>query len=223
MQERPGRTPGADAVGRDNLTVVVVDDAEPQRLFRIFEGLLDLPKGMLVPDDEGINRSLTLSQAELLLQLSRRLAEGPWNTCQRRTVVRQGVVPHMQAYRPHPDEPRITTPAWAQEAAAAVAEEIAARMAELGVRTIGDLSALSPQPAGTAEPAAPAPIPTAAAVEAILGGIAAGTAVTRALQAAEPCTIEDSSIRKVTSKDLLRVVGRRGFRRLRRTLVDKGA
>jgi hypothetical protein len=213
----------ADAVGRDNLTVVVVDDAEPERLFRTFEGLLDLPEGLLVPEDDGANRSLTLSQAELLLQLNRRLAERPWKAYPRRTMVRQEVVPHMQAYRPQPGEPRITTPAWAEEAAAAVAEEMVARIAKLGVRIIGDLAALTPPPAGpahTSGTAAPEFIPTAAAVEAVLGGIAAGSAATRSRQARLSSATEDSSIRKVATKDLLRVVGRRGFRRLRRTFED---
>jgi hypothetical protein len=126
----------------------------------------------------------------------------------------------MQAYRPQPGEPRITTPAWAEEAAAAVAEEMVARIAKLGVRIIGDLSALTPPPAGQAGTAAPEFIPTAAAVEAVLGGIAAGSATTRSRQARLSSAVEDSSIRKVATKDLLRVVGRRGFRRLRRTFED---
>lgn len=219
----------ADAAGRDNITLVVVDDAEPERQFRIFEGLLDLPEGMLVPDADGVNRSLTLSQTELLLQLNRRLGQRPWNGYPRGTVVRQQVVPQMQAYKPLPGEPRITTPAWAEEAAAEVAQEMIAGISALGIRIIGDLSALTPAPSGVAaETAAPALIPTAAAVEAVLGGIAAGSAVTRNRQArqakklAEQSAVEDSSIRRVATKDLLRVVGRRGVRRLRRTFADKG-
>jgi hypothetical protein len=216
-----------DAAGPDSLTVVVVDDAEPQRQFRTFEGLLGLPEGLLVPEADGVNRSLTLTQAELLLQLNRRLSERPWNSYPRATVVRQQVVPQMQAYQPLPGEARITTPAWAQEAAAAVAEEMVARISRLGVRTIGDLSALTPPPAAATEPHSTAFIPTAAAVEAVLGGIAAGSAVTLARQARllrtlpEPGVIEDAPLRKVAARDLLRVLGRRGVRRLRRPFVDK--
>jgi hypothetical protein len=66
-------------------------------------------------------------------------------------------------------------------------------------------------------------------VEAVLGGLAAGSAVTRARQArlskkpSERGAIEDDPVRRVATKDLLRVVGRRGFRRLRRTFADENA
>ena len=59
---RPARTSGtatttqgssarwAQRLGRDRVTVVVVDDSDRQFLFRAFEALLDLPTGILVPD-----------------------------------------------------------------------------------------------------------------------------------------------------------------------------
>ncbi|MGK5530382.1 hypothetical protein [Streptomyces sp. URMC 129] len=221
----------ADAAGLDNLTVVVVDDARPERLFRAFEKLLDLPEGLLVPQHGGINRSLTLSQTELLRQLNRRLAEPAWAGWPRKTIVREAVVPHMQAYTPSADEPRITTPAWAEKAAAEVAEEMVTAIAALGVRVIGDLSALTPRPDGPADADVPAVIPTAAAVEAILGGIAAGSTLRpgkpepapepRATPepGLRPGTVEDRPVRKVPAEELLRIVGRRGIRRLRRGLA----
>ncbi|WP_059007471.1 hypothetical protein [Streptomyces specialis] len=209
----------ADAAGLENVTVVVVDDAEPRRLFRAFENLLGLPEGILVPDGGGLNKSLTLCQAELLLQLNRRLADPAWAGWPRKAIVREAVVPHMQAYTPCPGEPRITTPAWAEEAAAGMAEEIVAGISALGVRVIGDLATLTPEPCGAADPVTPTSIPTAAAVEAILGGITAGSTLTRTRPAKpRPGTVEDRPVSKVPAADLLRIVGRRGLRRLRREL-----
>lgn len=206
----------ADAVGPGNLTVVVVNDAEPLWLFRVFEGLLDLPDGLLVPEKERVNPSLTQSQTELLVRLNRRLQE---RDMPRGKLVREGVVPQLQTYEPSSDEPRITTPDWADAAAAEVAEEMVGNISGLGVRIIGDLSALTWKPGGSAAEAADAPqIPTAAAVEAVLGGIQAGSALATSRQErrARSGELEDRTVRKVTARDLLRVVARRGLRRLRR-------
>ncbi|MGW8066103.1 hypothetical protein ACVV2G_28460 [Streptomyces ziwulingensis] len=213
----------ADAAGLDNVTVVVVDDAEPLRLFRAFEGLLDLPEGTLVPeeDDCGANRSLTQSQTELVVRLNRRLRE---LDLPRGKVVREGVVPQMQAYKPSSGEPRITTPAWAGEAAAEVAEEMVANISSLGVRVIGDLSTLTRRPGVTTASTAPADVPTAAAVEAVLGGIRAGSALELSRQAerSRSDSVEDRPVRQVTAQDLLRVVARRARRRLRRRTHPSG-
>ncbi|MDT0310588.1 hypothetical protein RM780_27100 [Streptomyces sp. DSM 44917] len=224
----------AVAAGAENVTVVVVDDARPERLFRSFEKLLGLPDGLLVPEEGGGNRSLTLGQAELLLRLNRRLAESPVPGRPRQALVRDGVVPRLQGYSPAPGEPRIVTPAWAQEAASAVAEKMVAAIAGSGLRVIGDLAALTPPPGGPQACAAPEVIPTAVAVEAVLGGIAAGAAVPRprpvppperakasrpegSLKTEDPA-VEDRPVRRVPARDLLRVLGRRGVRRLRRGL-----
>ncbi|MEE1940515.1 hypothetical protein V1L54_14055 [Streptomyces sp. TRM 70361] len=207
-----------DAAGPDDVTVVVTDETAPRRIFRTFEGMLGLPDGLLVPEEDGVNRSLTAAQAELLLRLNRRLAEDPVLDAPRQKVVREGIVPQLQAYRPSRDEPRIATPAWAQQAAAEVAGEMAEAIAKLGVRVLGDLSALTPPPGGPTGPVAPEAAPVDAAVEAVLGGLAAGAAFARYRQP-EPGAIDDFPVRKVPTRDLLRVVHRRGVRRLRRGLA----
>ncbi|MCI0384184.1 hypothetical protein [Streptomyces sp. CNQ085] len=209
----------ARAAGADNITVVVVDDAEPQWQFRVFEELLGLPEGLLEPEEGGVNRSLTQSQAELLLRLNRRLAERPLTDHPREKVVREGVVPLMQDYRPSPGEPRIITPGWAQREAAEVAEEMVADIRKSGVRVIGDLATLTPEPDTGAESAVPETVPLDAAVAAVLGGIAAGPALARRRK---PLPVEERPVGRVPAGELLRVVRRRGLRRLRRRLVPGG-
>ncbi|MFW6690070.1 hypothetical protein [Streptomyces sp. MAR4 CNX-425] len=217
----------AAAAGAENTTVVVVDEAEPLWQFRVFEQLLDLPEGVLEPEERHGNSSLTQSEAELLLQLNRRLRDRNWSKWRQGKVIREGVVPRLQSYEPAPDEPRITTPPWAEKAVAEVAERVVAGIGAAGVRVVGDLDALTRRPSSAAEPAAPAEpreIPTEAATEAVLGGILASAALAakqtppRAPSPAVPearAALEDRPVRSVPAKDLVREVARRAVRKMR--------
>lgn len=214
----------AAAAGPENVTAVVVDEAEPLWQFRVFEQLLDLPGGALEPEERQGNSSLTQSEAELLLQLNRKLRDRNWSSWRQSKVIREGVVPRLQSYEPAPDEPRITTPPWAETAVAEVAERVAAGIAASGVRIVGDLSALARRPSTPAEPAAPREIPTEAATEAVLGGILASAALaTKTTPPPVPApsvpearaALEDRPVRNVPVKDLVRVVARRAVRKMR--------
>ena len=223
----------AAAAGAENVTAVVVDEARPLWQFRVFEQLLDLPEEVLRPQESGGNSSLTQSEAELLLQLNRKLRDRNWSTWRQGKVIREGVVPRLQSYEPAPGEPRITTPPWAEEAVAEVAERVAAGIAASGVRVVGDLDALSRRPEAPPEPVTPTEIPTEAATEAVLGGILASAALAakaapqapEAVPAPTPApapeasagrgALEDRPVRNVPVKDLVRVVARRAVRRMR--------
>ncbi|AKH82099.1 hypothetical protein AA958_07485 [Streptomyces sp. CNQ-509] len=215
----------AAAAGPENVTAVVVDEARPLWQFRVFEQLLDLPEEVLQPQESGGNSSLTQSEAELLLQLNRKLRDRNWSTWRQGKVIREGVVPRLQAYEPAPDEPRITTPPWAEEAVAEVADRVVAGIAASGTRVVGDLDALTRRPSSPAEPVTAREIPTEAATEAVLGGILASAelaAKTAAPPASAPpeaptarTALEDRPVRNVPVKDLVRVVCRRAVRRMR--------
>ncbi|WP_407564519.1 hypothetical protein [Streptomyces sp. 184] len=219
----------AAAAGPENVTALVVDEARPLWQFRVFEQLLDLPEGVLEPEESDGNTSLTQSEAELLLQLNRKLRDRNWSSWRQSKVIREGVVPRLQSYAPAPDEPRITTPPWAEAAVAEVAERVVAGIAASGVRIVGDLDALSRRPAAPAEPVAAREIPTEAATEAVLGGILASAALaakTGPQPEAPPVTstpevpeargaLEDRPVRNVPVKDLVRVVCRRAVRRMK--------
>ncbi|WP_326795568.1 hypothetical protein OG946_08810 [Streptomyces sp. NBC_01808] len=215
----------AEAAGPENVTAVVVDEARPLWQFRVFEQLLDLPDEVLQPQESGGNSSLTQSEAELLLQLNRKLRERNWSTWRQGKVIREGVVPHLQSYEPAPDEPRITTPEWAETAVAEVAARVTAGIAASGVRVVGDLEALSRRPSTPVEPVTPTEIPTEAATEAVLGGILASAALAAKASPPDPApapevpaargALEDRPVRNVPVKDLVRVVARRAVRRMR--------
>ncbi|MFJ6831785.1 hypothetical protein [Streptomyces sp. NPDC091209] len=200
-------------VGAGNITVVVVDDRDRDGLMRVFESLLGLPGGLLAEVPDTANRSLTLAETEMLRLLNVEFRGNGLPDEIYSKLVRNGAVPRLKnACRPPSDDVRISTPVWALEAAGAIGAEMAGRIGALGVRVIGDPALLSavPSPArsGTA-PAVPRIDPEAAA-QALYGALAAA--------AAEPA--RDAGIRSVQrtpSGELVRVLGHRALRRLRRT------
>jgi hypothetical protein len=134
----------AAAAGVPNVTVIVVDGSDRLALLRTFESLLGLPAGFLVPEDEVVvNRSLTLAETEVVRQLNEEFKRREWPGASYAKFMRYGAVRQMKARQPLPGEPQIATPAWALERAAEISAEMTRNIAALGVRVIGDLSALS--------------------------------------------------------------------------------
>jgi len=208
-------------VGLDNITVVVVDDADPPRLLRAFEELVGLPSGLLVPEARIANRSLTLGEVELMRRFNVELEKCSWLSRPQRKVIRESVRRSMRkGYTPSPDEARIITPEWAVAAAAEVAREMTENISKLGVRVIGDLSLLTWTPHGTAKVADLPRVLSFVAADAVLGAVLA-TWPPKASPL--PDAAGDRPVRKVRSLDLLRVVGRRALRRVPRQLRRRRA
>ena len=215
----------AAAAGVPNVTVIVVDGSDRLALLRTFESLLGLPAGFLVPEDEMVvNRSLTLAEAEVVRQLNEEFKrrEGPGASYAK--FMRYGAVGQMKARKPLPGEPQIAAPAWALERMAEISAEMTGKIAALGVRVVGDLSALrSPAPlgrppeaeagAGRADPV----IPVEAAAQAILGAILAG-GIANQPAAADKRPVADRPVREVEARELASVLVRRGRKRMRRAL-----
>lgn len=170
----------AQAAGTDNLTVVVVDQADPLAHLRAFEGLLGLPDGLLEPEQDGFaNRSLTAGEVELLRLVNRDLSRAERPAAERK-LVREALVRHLRAaHAPAGAGERIATPAWARRAAAEIGAEMVAGIRKSGVRVVGDLDVLAPEvvaadPADAASPAGAGPcVPVAAALAAVTGALLA--------------------------------------------------
>jgi hypothetical protein len=175
----------AAAAGPEHVTVVVVDESDPQLLLRAFESMVDLPEGFLVPEDTRANRSLTLGEAELVRLVNEAATEMDMPKADYAKYLRYGAVQRMKAvHRPGPDEPRISTPRWALEKAVELGAEMAAKISRSGVRVVGDISVLhqlpDDAPAATDEaPPAASTLATAAAAQAVLGAVQAGTTANR--------------------------------------------
>jgi hypothetical protein len=204
-------------VGAENLTVVVVDDSDRGGLMRTFETLLGLPGGLLVPESDTVNRSLTLAETEMLRKLNREFRGNGLPDELYSKLVRGGAVLHMKnTCRPTPEDARISTPAWALEAAAGIGAEMAERIADMGVRVIGDPALLSAVPtakstenAKSAEPV-PVRIDPEVAAQALYGALAAAAAV-------PPRAAPARTVHQTPSRELVRVLGHRVLRRLKRT------
>jgi hypothetical protein len=200
-------------VGAGNITVAVVDDRDRGGLMRTFESLLGLPRGLLVKAPDTANRSLTPAETEMLRLLNVEFRGHGLPDEIYSKLVRNGAVPQLKnACRPPSDDVRISTPVWALEAAGAIGAEAAGRIGTMGVRVLGDPALLSavPSPArsGTA-PAEPRIHPEAAA-QALYGVLAAA--------AAEPAhAAAIRSVHQTPSGELVRVLGHRLLKRLRRT------
>jgi hypothetical protein len=163
----------AECAGPDRVTVVVVDERDPDALLRTFEQLLDVAPGTLEPADLGTNRSLRYAEVELLRRFNEQWRARGWSEGDYTRVVRFGAVRHLQSRTPARDEARILTPAWAVARAQEISAQVVAAVAGAGVEVVGDLHSLTeglPQDAvGDNEPADTVPVDVAARFAAGVG------------------------------------------------------
>lgn len=167
----------ANIVGRERVTVVVVDDNDRESIFRDFENLSGLPAGTLLKNrSASLNRSLTLAEAELLRRLNEAVGGGKgWKPYS--DEVHDGLIKGMVEGRiPDATEPRLQTPQWALDQAAEYAAKYVDAIRVSGVNVMGDLNVLSAHLTGPAEvnDADAAELPLNAAVAAVLGTLGTG-------------------------------------------------
>jgi hypothetical protein len=209
----------ADVTGTQNLSVVVVNEADRKMLLSTFEQLTGLPDGFLIPDEEIANRSLTLAEAEVVRLLNEEFKRSEWPDAHYSRFMRYGAVEQMKAGRlPLPGEPKIVTPAWALKRAAEIGTEMAQHISGLGVRIIGDISSLgevsynSPDDAAAASGAAPLLLPVEAAAQAVVGALMAGRVAGQTPMEAAP-DVDAATM----ARELVRRTGRRLGKLGRRT------
>ena len=201
--------------GPENLTVIALDESDRLMLLRVFESMLGLPGGFLVPEERAANRSLTVAEAELVRLLNEEFSRRAWPHRDYARFMRYGAVEHLKAARqPTPDESRIATPAWALARAAEISAEMATNIEALGVNIVGDISSLGKLPGDGPDPAAddgsaPLLVPVEAAARATLGAFIAGGA---GGQTAEEI------VRDLDTRSLAGVLARRCRQRVRRRM-----
>jgi hypothetical protein len=134
----------AEAVGPENVSVLVLDGADLSAQFRTFAQLLDVPEEVLVSRmNLTSNRSMTAAEAAFLIRLNKRVkTELAWDEYVK--YVRRGVALGMvEGREPSPDEPRLHTPDWALDAAAEHGARSVGGIRATGVRVLGDVDALA--------------------------------------------------------------------------------
>ena len=214
----------AEQVGIDRMSAIVVDEADPGRLYRVFEALTGLREGTLVPEDGISNRSLTLPEIVAVRALADRFEAEGYSMAAFHRVVRMKVAASMKTRAPGPDEPRIDSPQWALDAAGAVAREVVAGIRASGVRVIGDFDSLTVVPtsrlAGDGLP--DVPIPPEVAASMAMGALHAGDLEAeltgRALPRRATTTGEPPEVAKIRSRRLAAIILARGRRAVARRL-----
>jgi hypothetical protein len=203
----------ARVVGPERVTVVVVDDSDRDGLLRTFETLLGLPAHLLRPVPDAANRSLTLAETEMLRKLNVEFRGNGLPDELYSKLVRNGAVMHMKnACSPTPQDVKITTPQWAVEAAGAIGAEMAETIVASGVRVVGDTALLSAVPEAVDKASGAPRIAPEVAAQALYGALAAAaSAPVRHSAPAKARTVHQTS-----SKELVRVLGHRCLKRLRR-------
>jgi len=161
----------SEAVGPQNLTVLVLEGVDRSAMFRSFAQMLDVPEEVLVSRmDLTSNRSMTAAEAELLVRLNKKVKkELQWDEYVR--FVRRGVALGMvEGREPAADEPRLHTPDWALDAAAEQGARFVEVISSLGITVLGDVDALAVRVESTppVAPEAVGMLPVDAGVQAVM-------------------------------------------------------
>lgn len=145
----------AEVFGSGNVSVILVDEQKPELLFDSINDYLGLPKGILKSQPSGSNRSLSMEEITLLLELNRKFPEDrTWP--EYLTFVRNGYVRELTDKVPaQAGKDKLPTPAWAVEAGNKLASVSKAKLQELNIKVYGDLESLDKAKVLEGEPSYP--------------------------------------------------------------------
>jgi hypothetical protein len=162
----------SDAVGAENVTVMVLEGVDHEANFVAFAQMLGVPGEILVSRmNLTSNRSMTAAEAEFLRQLNAKVRkEMTWDDYLK--YVRNGFARVMVEERePAADEPRLHTPDWALDAAVERGNWAADAIAASGVTVLGDLAGLRARASSPPAHDGPIVVPTDIAVSAAMSMI----------------------------------------------------
>jgi hypothetical protein len=159
----------AEVFGAANVSVIVVDEQKPELLFESINDYLGLPAGLLKSQSSGSNRSLSLEEITLLLELNRGFPKSrQWS--EYLTFIRNGYVRQLTDHVPiKQGAAKLPTPSWAVDKANSLATESKNTITALGVQVIGDLQSLDSATVIAGEPSYPTSIDIATVSAAMLG------------------------------------------------------
>ncbi|WP_151083625.1 hypothetical protein [Nocardioides cynanchi] len=133
----------AEAVGEDNLTVLVADERDRTLLPSVVEQMLGVPPGLLAPGDQVVNRSLSHSEVELLRAVNLHFEERGFADQRYHRLVNRGLIRALVTADRHPDDPPIPPlPDWAWTPLVERSRSRVEGLDRLGVRVVGDSSNL---------------------------------------------------------------------------------
>ncbi len=130
--------------GVDRVTLIVVDESQPELMYDTFSELLELPKKFLKKqENQDSNRSLSLQEITLLNRINRKFPKRrSWHDYE--TFIRNGAIKYLtNKVTPAPDDLRLLTPQWAVDKAKEISANSVADIKKLGIRIIGDLDSFT--------------------------------------------------------------------------------
>ena len=154
-----------ETFGGENVSLIAVDETKPTYLYESFADLAGIPSGLLKePVQVEINRSLTFTEAALLLEINRTYPkDGDWESYE--IFIRKGNIKALTGSNKFEvSEEKILTPDWAIAQAAEINSKSVAQIKSLGIKIIGDLdrSDFSKIPTGLNKPVTTISIETVA-------------------------------------------------------------
>jgi hypothetical protein len=158
----------AEVFGTENVAVIIVDEQKPELLFDSVNNYLELPSGFLKPQSTGSNRSLSLEEMTLLLEINKRFPQKrSWP--EYLTFIRNGYVRELTDKVPvKAGKEKLPTPSWAIDAGNKIATRSKLKLQELKVKVYGDLESLDSAKALEGEPKYPESIDIETIAQAML-------------------------------------------------------
>lgn len=139
----------AKVLSQNKVTLVMVDEANPNAQYEAFERILGVPSGV-IRASEVRNTSMKQLQADISLEARRILRAEGWTAPK---IKRAELIEYLKraGYNPDLDVP-VLLPEWARLEVGKISESIAAAFQRPGVRLIGDLSLLDSKHIRTVSP-----------------------------------------------------------------------
>lgn len=133
----------ASVFGKENVRLVITDESNPDMLYRRFETATSIKQNTLKPaKNERLNRSLTISEVEILRQVNL-MKPDSWKWPKYKEFVRANFVQHLSdSPSKFPGDKKLELPSWADEALAPYAHQQIQSFKDLGIEILGDLDSL---------------------------------------------------------------------------------
>jgi hypothetical protein len=155
----------AEVFGAENISIIAVDESDPNFLYNSFSNLAGIPAGIIQePVRKEMNRSLTFNESALLLEINRTYPKDlDWDSYE--IFIRKGNVKALTGSNIYEaSDEKIFTPDWAIAKAAEINSKNVEQMKSLGIKIVGDIdrSDFSKIPTGVNSPVTTISIATAA-------------------------------------------------------------
>lgn len=133
----------SEVFGNSNIHLIVVDETQPEFLFRTFEQIAGFKTELKIPERLGKNRSLSIEEMSLMRHINRRFRKAhDWEDY--RIFIREAAAKGLTDRPDFRDSHHtLKTPEWAVEKARETAERFVEEIQALNINLYGELTKLS--------------------------------------------------------------------------------